>query len=293
MRHPIIKNTNRLERLFILMALIIAGLIVSTITSVVVTLAGSGLTELSILRISQISSQILTFILPPIAYAFLTKENPVVALGFNRLKIHWLLLGLCMIYAIMPLNSVFAEWNANIKLPESMSTLEEIMKNLQEKATEIMEKMVNVDNIGGLIINLIMIAGLAAFGEELLFRSIIQTSLIKICRNAHIGIILASIIFSFIHFEFYGFLPRLVLGLLLGYMFYYSKNIWIPMAMHFANNGTIVFLYYLNNKGVTNINIDTFGQTNTPILIASIIMMAALFYASIRISNKENKETII
>lgn len=293
MRHPIIKNINRLERLFILMALIIAGLIVSTITSVVVTLAGSGLTELSILRISQISSQILTFILPPIAYAFLTKENPVVALGFNRLKIHWLLLGLCMIYAIMPLNSVFAEWNANIKLPESMSTLEEIMKNLQEKATEIMEKMVNVDNIGGLIINLIMIAGLAAFGEELLFRSIIQTSLIKICRNAHIGIILASIIFSFIHFEFYGFLPRLVLGLLLGYMFYYSKNIWIPMAMHFANNGTIVFLYYLNNKGVTNINIDTFGQTNTPILIASIIMMAALFYASIKISNKENKETII
>lgn len=293
MRHLIIKNINRLERLFILMALIIAGLIVSTITSVVVTLAGSGLTELSILRISQISSQILTFILPPIAYAFLTKENPVVALGFNRLKIHWLLLGLCMIYAIMPLNSVFAEWNANIKLPESMSTLEEIMKNLQEKATEIMEKMVNVDNIGGLIINLIMIAGLAAFGEELLFRSIIQTSLIKICRNTHIGIILASIIFSFIHFEFYGFLPRLVLGLLLGYMFYYSKNIWIPMAMHFANNGTIVFLYYLNNKGVTNINIDTFGQTNTPILIASIIMMAALFYASIKISNKENKETII
>lgn len=293
MQHPIIKNNNRLERLFILIALIIAGLIVSTITSVVVTLAGSGLTELSILRISQISSQILTFILPPIAYAFLTKENPVVALGFNRLKIHWLLLGLCMIYAIMPLNSVFAEWNANIKLPESMSTLEEIMKNLQEKATEIMEKMVNVDNIGGLIINLIMIAGLAAFGEELLFRSIIQTSLIKICRNAHIGIILASIIFSFIHFEFYGLLPRLVLGLLLGYMFYYSKNIWIPMAMHFANNGTIVFLYYLNNKGVTNINIDTFGQTNTPILIASIIMMAALFYASIKISNKENKETII
>ena len=63
--------------------------------------------------------------------------------------------------------------------------------------------------------------------------------------------------------------------------------------MHFANNGTIVFLYYLNNKGVTNINIDTFGQANTPILIASIIMMAALFYASIKISNKENKETII
>ena len=78
------------------------------------------------------------------------------------------------------------------------------------------EKFVSVDTIGGLMLNLFMIAGLAALGEELLFRSIIQTSLIKICKNAHVGILIASAIFSFIHLEFYGFIPRLILGMLLG-----------------------------------------------------------------------------
>ena len=133
-----------------------------------------------------------------------------------------------------------------------------------------------------------MIAGLAALGEELLFRSLLQTSLIKICKNAHIGIIIASVIFSFIHFEFYGFLPRLVLGLLLGYMFYFSGSIWVPMLMHFLNNGTVVVLYFLNNKGITNIDLETFGKTSTPILIASIIAMIALFYCSIKFYKKEN-----
>ena len=89
-------------------------------------------------------------------------------------------------YTILPLNSIFAEWNAGLKLPESMKTLEEMMKSLQDEATEITEKMLNVNNIGGLIVNLIMIAGLAALGEELFFRSVIQTSLIRICKNAHI-----------------------------------------------------------------------------------------------------------
>jgi membrane protease YdiL (CAAX protease family) len=152
---------------------------------------------------------------------------------------------------------------------------------------ETLEKMVNVSDISGLIINLIMIAGLAAFGEELLFRSVLQSFLVKKCKNAHIGILITSIIFSLIHFDIYGFLPRLVLGLILGYMFYYSRSIWIPMAMHFVNNGTIVVLYFLNNVKVINIDVESFGQTNVAVLILSIIAMIVLSYFSIRLSNKE------
>jgi membrane protease YdiL (CAAX protease family) len=196
-----------------------------------------------------------------------------------------------MIFLIMPLNSVFAEWNANLTLPDSMSRIEYLMKQMQEAATEMIEKFVNVDTVGGLILNLFMIAGLAALGEELLFRSIIQTSLIKICKNAHIGILIASAIFSFIHFEFYGFVPRLILGMLLGYMFYFSGSIWIPMLMHFLNNGTVVLVYFLNNKGITNIDVDTFGQTSIPILIISIVVMIVLFIFSIKYSDKERTIT--
>ena len=290
MQHPIIKKTNRLERIFIIAALIIVGLILSLVVSTITTLASGSFSELSVLRIVQISSQIFTFVLPPILYAIIVKDNPISALGLNKVKFHWLLLGIAMMYIILPLNSAFAEWNAELKLPESMKALEELMKSMQDAAAEATEKMLNVNNISGLIINIIMIAGLAALGEELLFRSLLQTSLIKICKNAHIGIIIASAVFSFIHFEFYGFLPRLVLGLLLGYMFYFSGSIWVPMLMHFLNNGTIVVLYFLNNKGITNIDLETFGKTSTPILIASIIAMIALFYLSIRCSKKEHSE---
>lgn len=290
MQHPIIKKTNGLERIFIIAALIIVGLILSLVVSTITTFASGSFSELSVLRIAQISSQIFTFVLPPILYAILVKDNPISALGLNKVKFHWLLLGIAMMYIILPLNSAFAEWNAELKLPESMKALEELMKSMQDAAAEATEKMLNVNNISGLIINIIMIAGLAALGEELLFRSLLQTSLIKICKNAHIGIIIASAVFSFIHFEFYGFLPRLVLGLLLGYMFYFSGSIWVPMLMHFLNNGTIVVLYFLNNKGITNIDLETFGKTSTPILIASIIAMIALFYLSIRCSKKEHSE---
>lgn len=292
MKFPILKKTTLAEKIFIIAVLLVVGLILTAVLSVGIVFISKtqDISELNMLRTSQITSQLLLFVFPPLIYACLVNEKPIASLEFNKTKAYWFLLGLAMMYAIMPLNTVFSEWNADLKLPESMKALEEMMKSLQEAAQETTEKMVNVNNIGGLIINLIMIAGLAALGEELLFRSLLQTSLIKICKNAHIGIFIASAVFSFIHFEFYGFLPRLVLGLLLGYMFYFSKSIWVPMLMHFANNGTIVVLYFLNNKGITNIDIETFGKTSIPVLIISIIVMIALFYFSIKCSKKEHEE---
>lgn len=288
MNFPIIKKTSRLERIFILAALVVIGLIVGSVIGLLYAIiSGNDIMSLNSLRFMQISSQIFTFVLPPILYAMLVKERPFKSLGFSKSTILWLILGVAMMYTILPLNSIFTEWNANIKFPESLASLEKLMQDLQERATEVMEKFVNVDTIGGLIINLFMIAGLAALGEELLFRSVIQTSLIRICKNAHIGIFIASAIFSLFHMEFYGLLPRLVLGLLMGYMYYYSRSIWIPMAMHFANNGTIVFLYYLNNIGAINIDVESFGETNIFVLILSIIAMVALFWFTIKLNKKE------
>lgn len=291
MNFPIIKKTSRLERIFLLAALVVIGLIVGSVIGLLYAIiSGNDIMSLNSLRFMQISSQIFTFVLPPILYAMLVKERPFKSLGFSKSTILWLILGVAMMYTILPLNSIFTEWNANIKFPESLASFEKLMQDLQERATEVMEKFVNIDTIGGLIINLFMIAGLAALGEELLFRSVIQTSLIKICKNAHIGIFIASAIFSLFHMEFYGLLPRLVLGLLMGYMYYYSRSIWIPMAMHFANNGTIVFLYYLNNIGAINIDVESFGETNVGILMLSIVAMVALFWFTVKLNKKEELE---
>ena len=209
-------------------------------------------------------------------------------LGFSNIPL-WSLLGVALIFTVMPINSVLAEWNSHITLPASMAKLDEIIKQLSELMQATLEKMVNVSDISGLIINLIMIAGLAAFGEELLFRSTLQQFLVKKCKNAHIGIIVTSIIFSLIHFDIYGFLPRVVLGMILGYMYFYSGSIWVPMIMHFVNNGTVVVLYYLNNIGATNVDVETFGQTSLLPLIISIIATVAIFWFVIRNHNKEFK----
>lgn len=290
MQFPIIKKTNKLERIIILSVWIFLGSILGTAIGFIYPLVtGQDAMSLNSLRFMQITSQIFTFVLPPILYAMLVHEQPFKSLGFNKTTILWILISVIMTYTIMPLNSVFGEWNAGLKLPESMSKLEELMKSMQESSTELMEKFVNVDSIRGLIINLFMIAALAAIGEELLFRSIIQTSLIKICKNAHVGIIIASVIFSFIHLEFYGFLPRLIMGMILGYMFYYSRSIWIPMTIHFVNNGTIVFIYYLNNIGVTNIDVETFGQTNIPIMVSSTVVTIALLWCAMKMNKKESE----
>jgi membrane protease YdiL (CAAX protease family) len=290
MKFPLIKKTTVFERAFILIALVVFGMIIGSVLGLAFPLiSGCNPTDLNSLRFIQISSQIFTFVLPPFIYVILTKEKPIESLGIKKTSLLWILIGLALMYAIMPLNSIFTEWNAGLKFPESLKGLEEILKSTQEAATKLMEKMVNVNTIGGLLLNLFMIAGLAALGEELLFRSIIQTSLIKICKNVHIGIIIASAIFSFIHFEFYGFIPRLVLGLLLGYMYYYSRSIWVPMAMHFANNGTIVFLYYLNNIDAINIDVENFGKTNIIVTLLSIVVTIALFWLAAHFHNKDIK----
>ena len=288
MNFPIIKKTNKLERIFILAALLILGLIIGSVIGVIYPLvSGQDVMSLNSLRFMQISSQIFTFVLPPIIYAMLIKENPKESLGIKNVSYHWFIIGFVMMYAILPLNNVFAEWNAGLKLPESMSRIEELIKEMYESSAVVLEKLVNVNTFGGFVINIIMIAGLAALGEELLFRSIIQTSLIKICKNAHVGIIIASAIFSFIHFDFYAFIPRLVLGMLLGYMFYYSRSIWVSMFMHFVNNATAVVIYYLNNIGVTNIDVETFGQTQLLPLLISIALMVILFRLAIKRKNIE------
>lgn len=283
MNFPIIKKTNKLERIFILAALLILGLIIGSVIGVIYPLvSGQDVMSLNSLRFMQISSQIFTFVLPPILYVMLINENPKESLGIKNVSYHWFIIGFIMMYAILPLNNVFAEWNAGLKLPESMSRIEELIKEMYESSAVVLEKLVNVNTFGGFVINLIMIAGLAALGEELLFRSIIQTSLIKTCKNAHVGIIIASAIFSFIHFDFYAFIPRLVLGMLLGYMFYYSRSIWVSMFMHFVNNATAVVIYYLNNIGVTNVDVETFGQTQLLPLLISIALMIILFRLAIR-----------
>ena len=103
-----------------------------------------------------------------------------------------------------------------------------------------------MDSIIDLVFNLLVIAIIPAIGEELFFRGYLQQKLIKWNRSPHIGIIITAILFSIIHFQFSGLIPRFILGVLLGYIFYWSSSLWIPIIAHFVNNAQVLIIAYVN-----------------------------------------------
>jgi hypothetical protein len=120
---------------------------------------------------------------------------------------------------------------------------------IDEGSIDALMKMLQMDSIGDLVVNLIIIAMLPAIGEELLFRGVIQKELISRIKNHHIAIVIASIIFSGVHLQIQGFLPKFIIGIILGYAYYWTKSIWYPMILHFINNGMqTLILYFVGDQ---------------------------------------------
>ena len=285
MQFPLIKNASQGAKLLTFILLLVFGLLFSSILSAFFLLSGDGMNDITNLQIGQVISQVFGFMLPPILYVMLVKEKPFNYLGFKKLQ-PWSLLGIVAIFTVIPFLAMVTEWNDNVSLPESMATLEQMLRNIQQLANDTTEKFMTE---GSLFSGLLIVAALAAISEELLFRSVIQKAFVKICKNAHVGIILTAIVFSAFHGDFFGFVPRFILGLMLGYMFYLSGSIFPSMLMHFVNNGTIVMLYYLNKKEVINVDIETFGLTDNWLVIAlSLIVTVAIFIVCNRLRLKND-----
>ena len=245
----------------------------SVIATVMVIVKGD---DAGNMRLMQGISAFCMFILPPLLHFFLTRNKPFSSLGLCSTNWMFYLVSVALIVVSIPFISKLTEWNEAMKLPESLAAIEELMRQMEDMAKMETDKMLNTDTWGGLIANLVVVALIAAVGEELTFRGVLQPWLIKVCRNPHVGIVLGAVVFSAIHFQFYGFVPRFVLGLLLGYLTYVSKSLWPSMLLHFINNGTTVVLMFLVQKGVIDIDIDKFGSTNLVITILSALATIAI-----------------
>ncbi|MCQ2308992.1 MAG: CPBP family intramembrane metalloprotease [Bacteroidales bacterium] len=289
---PIIKNTTTASRIFIFVLLVVFGAVFGgVLASAVVLLTHGSLSDVANLRIAQICSQMAGFVMPPLFYAALVKEKPLDYLGFRKMPVI-ALLGIVAMFTVLPFNSLVTEWNEGFTLPESMAGLEEYFRMVQDMADDLMKKFLDVETVGGLVTNILMIAALAAIGEELLFRSVIQPFMIRICRNVFVGILVTSVLFSAMHFEFYGFIPRIILGIMLGYMFYITGSIWSSMLMHFVNNATIVVLYYLNFNKIIELDVEKFGSSeNVFMIIGSVVVTLAIFVVCRRFI-KRNLKTL-
>ena len=284
MTFPIIKNATFGTKLLTFMLLLIFGLAFSIVLGTIVTIInGSDLQDLKNLQITQIISGVVGFLMPAVVYAMLVQEKPWIYLGFKKIPT-WSLLGIVAMFTIIPFLSLVTDWNDSISFPESMSAIEEQMRSLQARSEDVIKLFIGQ---GSLCSSLLIIAALAAVSEELLFRSVIQKALIKLFKNAHVAIIVTAFVFSAVHMDFFGFFPRAILGVMLGYMFWLSGSIFPSMLMHFVNNATIVMLYYLNTRGFINIDVEHFGNTdNVLVILLSLITTVAIFWTCNRLNKR-------
>jgi len=239
------------------------------------------------LKLFQLISSIGLFIVPPIVYALIISKNIFSGLQLNKLSkpINWIFVLIIMITA-SPFMSWVVEINEQMSLPEFMSSIEQWMKQSELSAQELTKAFLSFDGIGSLFYILIIVALVPAIGEELLFRGVLQKIFINWTKNKHLGIWITAILFSALHMQFYGFFPRMLLGVLFGYIFLWSGSLWLPILGHFVNNGSVVVLSYFYPEMMEEAEINLFGESSASWMV--IVISALLVAGGIALFRKVN-----
>jgi uncharacterized protein len=215
-----------------------------------------------ILKFLQTMQAIGLFIIPPLILGYLFYGNTLVYLYLNKpISGSTFLLVVLLMFALIPFINYLGEWNSNMNLPEWMSGIEGWMRKTEEDATRLTEAFLDVKTLPGLAFNVFMVALLPAIGEELLFRGLIQKIFTRMTHSSHWGVWISAILFSAMHLQFYGFVPRVLLGALFGYLLVWSGSMWLPVLGHFLNNAIAVIVMFSINNGLIKPDIEQFGST--------------------------------
>lgn len=286
-REPFLSNFSSSLKLISLIVIIIICLFIFNILGIVIAMPiwGSNAlstTNINFLKYLQIVNEIGLFIAPVLIFAYLVNKDikRYLKIG-HKPKMFALFASFLLMFVSIPLISWLSSVNQAMHLPVWLNSVEKWMRDMQTSNDALSDSFLKDATKKGLLINMIMIAILPAIGEELLFRG----ALIKIFKrwfnNVHIAVVVSSIIFSAIHFQFFGFIPRLVLGVILGYLFVYSRNLWVPIFAHFVNNAFAVIIIFLNTKKIINIDPDNLGNTNNDAvaIIGSLVFVLLLMFA--------------
>jgi uncharacterized protein len=193
-----------------------------------------------------------TFAAPTFLYAYLANKNIISQLGFkpafNNWQYLWAVLAmLCGLGFV----GLIAEWNLKIPMPTSSVAAE-------KKAEELTKAFLDIRTVPQLLLTLFYIALLPAIAEELFFRACLQPILINAFgkHRIAIAIVLTAVLFGLLHGQMLSILPRIFLGIVLGYIYVYTGSIYPCIVGHFFNNGLQVFLTYLHKIGKLSIDVN-------------------------------------
>ena len=220
-------------------------------------------------RLIVFSQHLFAFILPALLAMRLYKRHEGdVFFNFSpKFNLNAALIGVFILMCSYPLVQFSSEVNKMIPLPD-------VLRNMEDQTAKLVSLMLNNDSILVLSVNVFLIALIPAIGEELIFRGFLQTIIKKLIFHKHVTVWLTAIIFSAIHIQFEGFFPRMILGLVLGYLMMWSGNIIYPMIAHFTNNAVQVILQYTVRNDATRL--EKMDNYNVPIwlVIGSVVVLA-------------------
>ena len=194
-----------------------------------------------------------------------------------------MMLTVLSIIFLTPFLNAIIYWTQQIPFPDSLKVIESKIIRWEEQAQQMVETVLTTDKYLTFLINLLIMAVFAAVGEEFLFRGVLQNIFSKIFKNPHAVIWTVGIIFSFIHFQFYGFFARAFLGVYLGYLLYYSRSIWVPVLAHFTQNAIGVISFYSIKDPELLKKMDQVGVGSTSwVALLSLVLFSATFALLIR-----------
>ncbi len=286
-------NTSLQNLLTITFLFLIGNLLASGVIAVLALSEGIPLDQLSelssdpssipesILRSMLWVQSVCVFIIPAIAYWLLRKDMGFLQFFDLDRRPSTTMLGLSLLLLIAAYPLVHASYVVNTLIP-----LPEWATSLEANAADILGTVLEMDSILSFITTLIIVAVLPAIGEELVFRGIVQREAGALVGSRTAGIWIAAFLFSLIHFQFEGFLPRFLLGAILGYIYHYSRTLWMPILVHFMNNGFQVTALYLTGTDLSAANDEDLKVTWWVVAI-SMIAFASLILLLQRQSTQE------
>lgn len=259
---------------------VICMFIASAIISII---ARHGL-NLHTLRVITLVQDVILFIFPPIICAAIYAVNPVRFLRISdSVPLGSLVLAVATLVCAIPAMNWIIYLNENMTLPESLKGFEEWMRASEANAADSVKLLTGGTSVGSLIMSVLIVGVLAGFSEEIFFRGGVQRLLATKPMNIHWAIWITAFIFSAIHLQFFGFLPRLLLGAFFGYLLYWTGTLWIPIACHVFNNSVIAIATWMNSRGAAESSVvDEIGRnfpTQWPWILASFLLTIVLLTA--------------
>lgn len=262
-----------------LLCLVFVGIMVASVLSVLVVNFGL-LTMLTV-------QDVLGFIVPALAAMAILYRRPLRAMCLDRApSMRAILVVLAFAVVSLPAMNWLVNVNEAMSLPSWMSGIEQAMRAMEDSAADATEQLLDIHTLWQLISTVFVVGLMAGLSEEMLFRGAMQQTIEDSRLNAHAAVWITAILFSAFHMQFFGFVPRLVLGLWLGYLLVWTRSLWVPIIAHTLNNSTVVIFSYLANKGIVaedfgdNLGLPAEGAFPWLAVLSLVVSIALAVWAS-------------